>query len=917
MSKNPFAFHGPVTDPDVAYWRDVRAVDGIVNGLLLGNYYTLLGPRLSGTTSMTWDILRTACEREKRCRCLYIDLRVLDGALDDRSLFQGIAKIGQGLPPETALLWSDVTGCADFREALVATVRGKPARLIVALDHLDSESLPFELIKTLVRCTRVLYNQRLTGPEYNKISVLISGSQSPYALSTGPGSPFNIAEKYWLRDLTPQEVEQLIRMAQQLSGIFFNDAAIARIAAATEGDKYFVQRICHLCVQEAQDAGTQTVTEVAVSDIIERLASMDYREDRCFTPLVKSLKREPELVGILVDLLEGKEVIASECQADLNKMQLTGVLKFDEGKYRFRNEVYEHFLSHRKEMVKDGWKIHAQVRKLVGLHDVTLAIASTLDPETALKEAAWTVLRASEADTVAIYLFDRTMDRFCLEAIASREELHVADLVLRRDEIAREIVARPAHFIVEDQTSCGQCDLHRKSCSCIWLPLVVSNDALGIMVITFDGHHDFSDKYEIMAAESMASHLAIVATRTNLLRALKEDMATLTSLYRVSTKLRTSLNPEDVLKVITTSLQEMFNLATCTIGLLDESEERLDFVAHRGLSGPTTRFVRDLPQDLWRKVREEKQYIFLDDVAKHPELVRRLERQDLNSFAVFPLQGKEKFLGILTMSSTERFNLDVRLGLITALTDQAAVAIENAQLYQEARQARKALDDSLKILTHQLHAEPAFVTNTINTLLAGKLGYLDDKQRDRLEKARRRLDGHHRLIDNIDIYGRLKGGKIIPRRGTVQIAQMIRGVIDSHRSEAKRRGLKLTAKLRRLPAPAPTIEADVGMIEITLANLLDNAIKFTPQGGHIRVEAWADVESVHIVVDDTGAGIPVEERERVFDEYYQVESSPIRVEKGAGLGLYIAKKFVKMHKGRLDVVDKEGPGTRIKVILPR
>lgn len=107
------------------------------------------------------------------------------------------------------------------------------------------------------------------------------------------------------------------------------------------------------------------------------------------------------------------------------------------------------------------------------------------------------------------------------------------------------------------------------------------------------------------------------------------------------------------------------------------------------------------------------------------------------------------------------------------------------------------------------------------------------------------------------------------------------------------------------------------MIEITLANLLDNAIKFTPQGGHIRVEAWADVESVHIVVDDTGAGIPVEERERVFDEYYQVESSPIRVEKGAGLGLYIAKKFVKMHKGRLDVVDKEGPGTRIKVILPR
>lgn len=1074
MSKNPFVFQGPVVELDAAYFRDTRAVDSIVNGLLLGNYYTLLGPRLSGITSVTWDILRTAREREKHCLCFYVDLKALDAAVDERSLFQGIVKVGQRLPPETELPWSDVTSSARFREALVAAVRDKPARLIVALDHLDSESLPLELVKMLVRCARVLYNQRLTDPECGKISVLIGGSQSPYALSTGSGSPFNIAEKYWLCDLTPQEIEQLVRTGQRLGGIFFDDAAVARITAATEGDKYFVQRICHLCVREAQDAGTQAVTKAMVSRAIEGLVSTDYRMDRSFALLVRSLKHEPDLVGILVDLLEGKEVVAGECQADVNKMQLAGVLKVDEGKYRFRNEVYERFLSRRKAMVKDGWKIHVQAKKIVGLHDVTLGIASTLDPETAFKEATWMVLRASEADTVAVYLFNKIADRFRLEAVASREELHVVDPVLRRDEIARGVIAsqRPS-IIVENRAFCSECDLHRDPCSCIWLPLVVSGDALGTMVIAFDGHHDFLDENEIKAAEIMASHLAIAVIRNKFVGALQtvggmdvtgasrdeilreiadeacnllnvpvaliwgregnepnlrvmahsgnvieeyiktfrlrtdvdptksflqrleplfvkdiqqapgyqdkaaaremgwyslltmplkarghpigiievytyeerqvtpwqrallkllanqtavaienaqlyqrqaEDMATLASLYQISTTLRTSLNPKDVLETVTDTLQKMFDLTTCTIGLLDEAEERLDFVAHRGLEEPTVRLVKDLPQDLWRDVRIEKRRVFLEDVPKHPELTKQLERQDLKSFAVLQLQGKEKCLGILTLGSTERLDLDrPDWDLIIALADQAAVAIENAQLYHEVHQARKALDDSLKVLTHQLRAEPAFVTNTIDTLLAGKLGNLDEKQRDRLEKAQRRLYEHHRLIGNINMYGRLKGGRIIPRRETVQLAQAIRGVVGSYRGEARRRGLTIrTRGLRKLPA----IEADEGMIEIVLGNLLDNAVKFTPQGGHICVEAWTDTESVHVVVDDTGPGIPIKEREKVFEEYHQVESTPTRAEKGAGLGLYIAKKFVEMHEGRTAVVDKEGPGTRIEVIMP-
>ena len=126
----------------------------------------------------------------------------------------------------------------------------------------------------------------------------------------------------------------------------------------------------------------------------------------------------------------------------------------------------------------------------------------------------------------------------------------------------------------------------------------------------------------------------------------------------------------------------------------------------------------------------------------------------------------------------------------------------------------------------------------------------------------------------------------------------------------------MVLKIRGLRS-LPSITADEGVIEIILGNLLDNAVKFTRQGGHIRIEAWADNGSVHIVVDDTGLGIPVEEREKVFKEYHQVESIPTRAEKGAGLGLYIARKFVEMHDGHIAVVNKAGPGTRIELIVPR
>ncbi len=678
MSGNPFVFEKPVTKPDVARFRDTRAVDRIVNGLLLGKYYTLLGPRVSGLTSMTQDVLHTAREREERCRCLYIDLQTLDAPADERALFRGLAERGQELFSETGQPWSEIAGCARFREAVANTVRGKTIRLVLGLDGLDADFLPYELVKMLVRCTRVLYNQRVTDPEYQKISVLISGSQSPYALSTGSGSPFNIAERYWLRDLGPEEAEQLVRMGQQLSGVFFDDAAVSRITTATRGDKYFIQRICHLCVREAQDAGHQTVAQAMVEEAIEHLAGMYYQEDKCFTLLVRNLKREPDLAGILVDLLEGKEVVAGERQADVNKMQLTGIVRIDEGRYGFRNEVYERFLSRRKEMLEEGRRIHDQTRTLISLHNVTLEIGSALDPETAIERAAWMVLGAGEAETVAICLYDRTVGGFRLEAVASREELHLTGL-LRRDEIAKEVMASQEPSI-EDQAFCSGCDLHRDSCSCIWLPLSVGNERLGVMAIAFEGQHDLSD--ELMSAETMASHLTSALIRTRLIDVLRA----------VGGIDVTSASRDEILHKIADHARRLLNVPVALIWVHERDDPELRVGAYSGPQSEQYVEAFRLRTDVepTKSFLQRPDPLFLRDVQAAPGYRHRERAREMgwHSLLTMPLRARDHPIGILEVYTYEEWQVTPwQRELLALLAKEAAVAIENARLYEQAQQA--------------------------------------------------------------------------------------------------------------------------------------------------------------------------------------------------------------------------------------
>ncbi|MBL7993855.1 ATP-binding protein, partial [bacterium] len=120
-----------------------------------------------------------------------------------------------------------------------------------------------------------------------------------------------------------------------------------------------------------------------------------------------------------------------------------------------------------------------------------------------------------------------------------------------------------------------------------------------------------------------------------------------------------------------------------------------------------------------------------------------------------------------------------------------------------------------------------------------------------------------------------------------------------------------------IPANLPAVMVDGNRLLQSIEHLVENAIKFTPYNGEIKIEVAQMKNSIDIMVTDTGAGIPAKFHERIFDKFYQIDQSTTRSVEGAGIGLSLARHIVELHGGVISVLSKEGEGSTFKISLPK
>jgi signal transduction histidine kinase len=304
--------------------------------------------------------------------------------------------------------------------------------------------------------------------------------------------------------------------------------------------------------------------------------------------------------------------------------------------------------------------------------------------------------------------------------------------------------------------------------------------------------------------------------------------------------------------------------------------------------------------------------------ARDAEHLRMLRELDSRAVMIVPLAARGRMLGALSLISTQpgRSYGDVDLAIAEELARRCALAVDNARLHQEARSALQARDRFVSIASHELRTPIARVKGYAEMLLAAHGdGDLTDET---LQRSLRRIDhASDRLAalvrDLLDV-SRISVGSLPLRLQPLQVTELAREIVGRYQEQHEQGGRVL---LEIVGAPGQVL-ADSDRLEQVLTNLLDNAVKYSPEGPEVRVRVQAKARGVLIEVQDQGIGLPPLAADGIFEPFSRASNAEKRQIAGMGLGLHICRNIVEQHRGRIWARSPgEGRGTAISVWLPQ
>jgi PAS domain S-box-containing protein len=294
--------------------------------------------------------------------------------------------------------------------------------------------------------------------------------------------------------------------------------------------------------------------------------------------------------------------------------------------------------------------------------------------------------------------------------------------------------------------------------------------------------------------------------------------------------------------------------------------------------------------------------------------------QQLASLLILPLRTRREILGALVIAANdpERRMTDEKLPLAEVLAERAALAIENAKLYTEQVDARRKVEDLsrlkdefLSIASHELRTPVTSIKGY--TQLAKTLIRENDlvTSEEYLDIALDQIDRMSRLILELLDVSRIETGRLEIRRDPIVWSTFVRDVVHRHHTAVSDRRFHLD-----VPDDARIINGDRDRLEQVLGNLMENAVKYSPDGSEIYVGVDERGDQVVTSVCDRGIGIPSDELAQVFERFHRGRQVSSTNYGGLGLGLYITKQIVERHGGAIWVESTEGVGTTFHFSLP-
>jgi signal transduction histidine kinase/CheY-like chemotaxis protein len=324
----------------------------------------------------------------------------------------------------------------------------------------------------------------------------------------------------------------------------------------------------------------------------------------------------------------------------------------------------------------------------------------------------------------------------------------------------------------------------------------------------------------------------------------------------------------------------------------------------------------------------------------HPFDQKLIAMAHVKSFITVPLKTQDAVIGSLSVDRTHDQALTQDdLDVLITLASQVAIALDNARAYREIESLNAGLEarvhertaeleaanarlkqlDRLKSqflahVSHELRTPLTSIVGFADNMIEGLVGSLNMKQEQYLTRIKANGARLARMITDLLDMSRVEAGKLVLSFDHVALPTLVTEVIEQLRPLATAKHLHVDLQS---PNPALLVWADPDRLSQILTNLLDNAIKYTPDGGHVSVDlSVEDHDMARISVRDDGQGIPPEALPKLFDPFFRVQQEERSQTKGLGLGLAIVKDLVDLHGGHITVHSELNRGTQFTFTLP-
>jgi len=559
------------------------------------------------------------------------------------------------------------------------------------------------------------------------------------------------------------------------------------------------------------------------------------------------------------------------------------------------------------------------------LHDIALVSAATLDFDQIMHRTVESVRSELQLDVFGFLLIDEEADVAHLHPAFLGLSGKLADFSIPLGEGITGWVAQTGQPLLASDVSQEPRyrDIIPGIRSEVCVPLRVGGKIIGVIDAESAQPDAFSEEH-VQLFSTLAAQLGVVLENARLFEEIRRRLAEAELIQEVVLAAASTLDFDLVLERAVKALNRA--LGVYCLGFLLPDEQRGVLMPHPSLVGFAEMiFQIPIKGSLVGQVYRTGRPILVRDMAQ--ETAYQEVAPDVRSELAVPVWISGRIVAVLYTQSPQvgAFDED-ELRLFTTIAGQLGMALENARLYQrletqtaelsraytELQEVNRLRAELVQNVGHELRTPLTLIKGYVELLRDGDLGPILNNQRLALQIVHERTVTLSRLIHNLTMM------RDLPREALslapVSLVEVAQHALAKFRALAKEAGIAFSEDL---PGELPPVMGNQEHLELACGHLLDNAIKFSPDGGTVTLRAWAEEDVVCLSIADEGIGISSEHLDRVFECFYQVDGSASRRFGGMGVGLALVWEIIKAHGGTVKVKSNVGEGSRFTIALPQ